>query len=1092
MGPVPTPRSLQLPVSLQQQLADFRRAVWRIKATEAVAAAFSGLATAFLTLFVLDRLIETPAAVRWAIFLAACVAGAVLPLQLHRWVWRYRRPDQLARLLARRMPRLGDQLLGVIELVRSPSEQMRSPALCQAAVAQVARETQGRDLRAATPPARHRLWLAVATLVGLVAVALAGWFPAAASNTALRLAAPWRDTPRYTFVRFDPLPQRLIVPHGEPLELVVRLSETTRRYPLSGYLQIGRGQPQRAEMQSAAQYAFSLPPLVQPSDLRVRVGDAIQRLRVEPTLRPELTAIEAQVSLPAYLQRQEQQQLDVRGGAVSLVKGSQAVFAVTANRTLAAGRVDAQPHTPQGTKIVSSAMTVDATRTLEFDWQDELGLSGRDPLQVTVSARDDQSPAVVVEGLPRRRVVLDSEQLTFQVQARDDFGVLRVGLAWQGIGDVPVSGPTEGERVLAAGSPEADQVAATGTFSASALGIQPQPILVRVYVEDYFPDRPRVYSAPSLLYVLDPEQHAIWLTEQLSKWHRESLEVRDRERQLHETNKRLRDLPAEQLDQPEVRREIADAAAAERANGRRLTGLTAAGEELLRQASRNPEFGVGYLQSWSEMLQILKDIAANRMPSVADLLNEAADAPRANVASRTAPAAGVVRATGGGKSAETEDEQNQKPVNPPPSLVDVESSQQPSDADEPQSADKKKPSSGSLRLPSTTLLGGAGSGNRDSTDSPAGEAVEQAVEQQRDLLAEFDRIADELERVLGNLEGSTLVKRLKAASRVQAKLADATSEQVESAFGTLVTAQGTTPAGEPLGDVAKQHEACSAAVSLIMDDLEAFYERRRLVKFKEILEQMREEDVVGSLRQLSQSVHSEVGTSVAMSEFWSDTLDRWAEDLVDPSNCGQCPGGKSPASLPPSLVLEVLQILEGEVNLREETRVVQQARQAQEAEQYALQAGELANTQQSLRDRVERVGEQIRELPDGEQHFGKELQLLGLVAEVMTEASEILGRPETGPVAIAAETEAIELLLQSRRINPNGGGGGGSNPGGGGGGTTVDSAIALLGSGVNEHEVRTQRKVSQATGQDASTLPEEFRSGLDEYFNRLERLSETL
>src|SRR5690606_7001390 len=146
-------------------------------------------------------------------------------------------------------------------------------------------------------------------------------------------------------------------PHGEPLELVVRLSETTRRYPLNGYLQIGRGEPQRAEMQSAAQYAFSLPPLVQPSELRVRIGDAIQRLRVEPTLRPELTAIEAQVSLPAYLQRQGQQQLDVRGGAVSLVKGSQAVFAVTANRILASGHVDQQAQAPQGARIISPAMT---------------------------------------------------------------------------------------------------------------------------------------------------------------------------------------------------------------------------------------------------------------------------------------------------------------------------------------------------------------------------------------------------------------------------------------------------------------------------------------------------------------------------------------------------------------------------------------------------------------------------------------------------------------------------------------------------------------------------------------------------------------
>ncbi len=42
----------------------------------------------------------------------------------------------------------------------------------------------------------------------------------------------------------------------------------------------------------------------------------------------------------------------------------------------------------------------------------------------------------------------------------------------------------------------------------------------------------------------------------------------------------------------------------------------------------------------------------------------------------------------------------------------------------------------------------------------------------------------------------------------------------------------------------------------------------------------------------------------------------------------------------------------------------------------------------------------------------------------MLEASVILEAPETGPTAIAAETEAIELLLQSKRINPKGGGGG--------------------------------------------------------------------
>jgi hypothetical protein len=190
--------------------------------------------------------------------------------------------------------------------------------------------------------------------------------------------------------------------------------------------------------------------------------------------------------------------------------------------------------------------------------------------------------------------------------------------------------------------------------------------------------------------------------------------------------------------------------------------------------------------------------------------------------------------------------------------------------------------------------------------------------------------------------------------------------------------------------------------------------------------------------------------------------------------------------LPPSIVLEVLQVLEAEINLREDTRVAQQARAATEKEQYAKHAAGLSKTQRALQDRIEKVNDRIRELPEGAAKFAPEIRLLTQVAAVMGEAGDILARPETGNPAIAAETEAIELLLQSKRFNP-GGGGGGANPGGGGTGTTTDSALSLVGKGVNEKEVREAPRTSQATGETGSTLPEEFRSGLDAYFNKLEK-----
>ncbi len=182
-----------------------------------------------------------------------------------------------------------------------------------------------------------------------------------------------------------------------------------------------------------------------------------------------------------------------------------------------------------------------------------------------------------------------------------------------------------------------------------------------------------------------------------------------------------------------------------------------------------------------------------------------------------------------------------------------------------------------------------------------------------------------------------------------------------------------------------------------------------------------------------------------------------------------------------------MQILEAEINLREETRVTQQAKSATEAKAYSQHAGELSSAQNKLDERVVALGGKIRDLPDGETEFAYEIGLLGKVSEVMSDATEILGRPETGGPAIAAETEAIELLLQSRRINPGGGGGGGANPGGGGGGKTLDSALALLGGGMNEKEVREDHGVSQSSGESGPALPEEYRAGLDEYFNKLDK-----
>ncbi len=269
--------------------------------------------------------------------------------------------------------------------------------------------------------------------------------------------------------------------------------------------------------------------------------------------------------------------------------------------------------------------------------------------------------------------------------------------------------------------------------------------------------------------------------------------------------------------------------------------------------------------------------------------------------------------------------------------------------------------------------------------------MDQAVYEQADLLAEFEKIADELNTVLANMEGSTLVKRLKSASREQNKVAERIGSRIDALFGKSDGVKGDD--SQLLTDLADVEKKSSVSISYIMDDMQSYFERRRMNQFKVVLDDMRKSEVTAALQQISEELPKEHGMSIAQAEYWSDTLDRWAEDLVDPACSGSCPGCKTSDALPPSLILEVLQILEGEVNLREATRVADQAKPGLSADKHLEEATKLSETQLALKDRTKAVVQKIQELPDGDKRFPKEIALLSQVKDVMFDAEKRLHCP---------------------------------------------------------------------------------------------------
>ncbi|MFM7292766.1 MAG: hypothetical protein ACKO6B_16270, partial [Planctomycetia bacterium] len=586
---------------------------------------------AWLALFLLDRVSETPAAARWLFFAAAVASCAAIPLFFHRWIWSHRGLDRLARLIARRFPSLGDQLLGVVEIVRNQSEQERSRALCEAAIRQVA-EAAGRcDLREAVPRPRHRLWAWLAAVPLTLAVALPLVVPAAAANAWARFLAPWRLVERFTFTRVDRLPENLVIPHGEEAEIAVALRDDSQWRPGRARARIGGGPAVTAD-RDGDRYRLALPPQVTESPLRLAVGDARQRVTLVPTFRPEITGISARVQLPDYLGRPEPLVKDVRGGVLAVVKGSAVVITATANRELVAATIDGDRVVPTGAAVSTPSLAVDGQRDVTITWEDSLGLSGGKPLTVSLAARDDEPPTLTVDGLASKAVLLETETVRFALAARDDFGVKQVGIEWVG-GDAGALRDDSqvrpgGESLLAAGGHERETLDAVGTFSPAALGIAPQRVEVRAFAEDYLPGRGRVYAPPVVFLVMSSADHALWINDQIARWKQQTAEVRDREMELLARNEELRQLSADDLDAPENRKAIREQAAAEKNNGRRLGRLADSGAELVRQALRNPEFDAGTLEQLAQNVQALEEMAETRMPGVGELLQAAAEAAK--------------------------------------------------------------------------------------------------------------------------------------------------------------------------------------------------------------------------------------------------------------------------------------------------------------------------------------------------------------------------------------------------------------------------------------------------------------------------------
>ena len=278
---------LQIPDRMRSKLEKYQRRIWAIKLIEGMCAAAFGLLLSYLVVFALDRFYDTSGPLRLGILLTGSIGLAIwLPWICHRWIWKSRRLEQVAKMLKVNHPRLGDYLLGIIELVNNEDFNGTSESLCRAALAQADRETAEKDFTNDVPHPRHRRWALIAIVPLAIAAIAMLLVPAAGSNALQRWLMPWKSIERYTFTQVEKIPDKIVVPLSEQTELGATLAETSRWNPASGSAWVGRHRIDTSA--ENGQYKFELPPFKASTNVSLRIGDVLETVEIDPQPRPEL------------------------------------------------------------------------------------------------------------------------------------------------------------------------------------------------------------------------------------------------------------------------------------------------------------------------------------------------------------------------------------------------------------------------------------------------------------------------------------------------------------------------------------------------------------------------------------------------------------------------------------------------------------------------------------------------------------------------------------------------------------------------------------------------------------------------------------
>ncbi|HEX7862399.1 MAG TPA: hypothetical protein VF773_18825 [Verrucomicrobiae bacterium] len=624
--------TVALPENLERQFTDLRKRLFRLETLFALASAVSAILLSFFFVIVSDRLWDTPIWLRVILFGAGFLAAAAaLMWWLRKWVIQPPDLKALAILVQRKYRRLGDRLLGIVELTNEKTRPAYfSPELYRAAIAQVNDEASKYNFSdAANSRASRRQMLTSAGLV-LIVLLPAIILPDATWNSFQRWIVPFAQISRFTLVEVAGLPRERIVAHGEKFTVSGKLAYRSFWKPARMRLELANGQRIEARAREGA-FEAEVPAQVQDITATVRAGDATEEIRFLAKHRPAVEVAGAQIQLPKYLGYPEQSET-AQGGLLEVLEGSSISLTGRVSRALQSASMQVADRAEAVTvesNIFSTAKFVaqDATE-VSLVWQDTIGLSNAAPWKLSVQTRKDSAPVPEIEELYRDTAMLETEVLPIPIRASDDFGVKSIGLNWnsEAQGDEESTNKVDQPRretVQNIAGMDTKYIEQTINFSPAVLGIQPESTIeIRAFAVDYLPGRERSESPIYRIHVMGNAQHAEMVRQNLESLLVQLEEVTRLEEKIASDTRELKDL--QKLDTPEAAKKIAELEQAQQQNAAQLQQLAQEGMKTLREALRNPAFNEQTLAEWTKNLAQMQKVSQQQMKDAAKSLQQAA------------------------------------------------------------------------------------------------------------------------------------------------------------------------------------------------------------------------------------------------------------------------------------------------------------------------------------------------------------------------------------------------------------------------------------------------------------------------------------